>query len=101
MDVADWVARRAAALRQVETWKNSVSIKVPAYPGGGYLIDIDGKRVVAQFIVWPSGSMEATVGAVEDGQVVYLEAAESLNESELEERWLRFYSAVLQVETSR
>ena len=98
MELAEWISRRVAALHRVESWKGSVSVTAPTHPGRAYVIDIDGQRVIAQFIVWPSGSMEATAGAVEDGQVFYLDSAQALEESELDERWQRFYSAILQVE---
>jgi hypothetical protein len=98
MDIAAWIATRVAALRKADVWKNVISVPPRIGSETGFVIDIDGSCVIAQFIVWTTGAMEATAGKVADGQVFYVDAAPTLDEAMLDERWRQFYSEILRVE---
>ena len=98
IDYADWIAKRVAGLRQSEVWRDSVTVTPPVEAGMGFVIDIDGEHVVAQFVVWTTGAMEATAGAVNDGEVFYTDATPIADEATLDQRWGQFCSEILRVE---
>lgn len=43
--------------------------------GAGHVLDFDGDRVIAQFIVWPNGAVEASAIAVETETEVLFRSA--------------------------
>lgn len=98
IDIVDWITKHVSDLRRTAPWKNAVSVKAPEQQGAGYVIDVDGAHVVGQFIVWTTGAMEATAGAVANGQVSYLDAASSVDEATLNERWRDFCAEILRIE---
>lgn len=98
MNILDWITRHVSDLRKVVPWESAVSVKLPDRAAGGYVINIDSARVVGQFIVWTTGAMEATAGAVADGQIFYTDAASSEDTATLDQRWARFCAEILRIE---
>jgi hypothetical protein len=97
-DIADSIAKQAAALRRMEVWKNSIAVTLPMPPRTGFVIDVHGKHVIAQFIAWTTGAMEANALTLADGQVFYAAADPNVDEATLDAHWRRFCSEILRAE---
>lgn len=91
----DWIKARVTTMQQVDAWKSAVTVTLPIGRETGFVVDVNGKRVIAQFIVWPDGTMEATAGSIADRQVFYVDSASPEDEAALDARWQRFCSEIL------
>lgn len=98
MNLVTWCTARATELRRLATWETAVSVALPDREHAGCVINVDGRHVIGQFIVWPTGAMEATAASVETGQMRYTDGASNLDAAALAERWQRFRSAITRIE---
>ena len=98
MSTEEWVSAKLAELRGSPLWGGSVTSVAPQHPATGFVINVDAQRVVAQFIVWTSGAMEATAADVNSGESFYSDEAAHADVKDLEARWSRFVDAIARIE---
>ena len=98
MNIDQWVADRVEILLDEEMWKGTVSVVRSKRPGASLAINIEARNVIAQFVVWSSGAMEATAVSVEKGDTFYRDAGDVVNSDQLGEKWARFLGEISQAE---
>lgn len=74
VDIAAWTLN-ASALARERMGGVAATITSPLHADSGYVLDLDGERVMAQFIVWPSGAVEASAVVVATNERVYFKDA--------------------------
>jgi hypothetical protein len=100
VDLLAWASLAGARARRGLADKIAIKATPPAHAGSGYVFDFDGVRVIAQFIVWPSGATEASAIKVETGQRAYFSDAAASNMEELDREFDTFLRAVAQLESA-
>ncbi len=96
-----WASTAVAQVHETDVWKEAVTLRQAEYAGSGAVIDIDGRCVIGQFILWPSGSIEASALAIADERQFYTDSGKDLEPAAVDERWNRFLAAVTEVEIRR
>ncbi len=99
IDVTAWGFAALDRARQYD-FGGKVIIKSapPSHPDGGYVIDLDGDRVISQIVVWPSGATEITAMNVDTGQQEFIQHAVVLGLAELESLFDDFLRKVANIE---
>lgn len=79
----------------------SVSIKVtePPHVRGGYVVDMDGAKAIAQFILWPNGAVEASALSVDTAERVFFKDASVQQVSDLDVEFDELARVVARLET--
>lgn len=93
-----WINDRASSLQADASWQGQVSFVQPEHDGGGFVINIDTERIIAQFVVWSTWAFEASALSVESGEPFYFDSKVQANELMLTEGWTRFMAAITEVE---
>jgi len=100
-EVKLWFTRVSSSVRGESIWRDYITVSAPRYKNGGWLIDIDTTRIIAQFIVWPSWAYEASALAVESEDHFHFESNCSADERTVDDAWKRFIKAIERVETRK
>jgi hypothetical protein len=70
---------RARALAELRDAKFTTTS--PTHIGGAYVIDIDGRHAIAQFVAWSGGASEATILDIGTEQRVYFRESPASTEN--------------------
>ena len=100
IEVNTCASNLAARLRITDLWREAVTVKPSEHPTTGSVIDVDGDHVIGQFVLWPTGAIEASALAIEDGEQFYFDSGSDLDLGGVEERWTQFVSAISKVEAN-
>ena len=100
IEVNTWASDLAARLRITDLWQEAVTVTPSENPTRGSVIDIDGNHVIAQFVLWPTGAIEASALAVEGGEQFYFDSVSDLDLCGVEEHWTQFVCAISKVEAN-
>ena len=99
VDLETWISR-ARGMARTRGLADDILIKVtpPAHQNGGHVIDFDGTHVVAQFIVWPSGAIEASHAAVATEHHAHIHNSTASNVEELDKTFDEFLHILTAIE---